>query len=134
MRIGVEQAEFHQLAGKRTKPDEGDLLRIDAACFYFRDPIYRTPRELALTYFHEWFVNETGEKVLERYSKPMDVRRFGTDWLTTEEDLENVALALDALPYYYLVPKGNRRHIRKADHMELQAGSLIEWTHSDPRT
>lgn len=111
----------------------GAISKTNYATIRFRDPIYRTPRELVLTYFHEWFINETGEKVLERYSRPLDMRRFGTKWLTTEEDLEEIALALDALQYYHFVPKGNRRYIRKADHMELQAGKLIEWPHSDPR-
>jgi len=39
-------------------------------------------------------MNETREKTLECYSRPLDMRRFGTDWLTAETDLWNVADAL----------------------------------------
>ena len=112
----------------------GAISKTNHSCLRFRDPIYRTPRELVLSYFHEWFIDATGEKVLERYSKPVDMRRFGTDWLTTKKDLHNISDALDALPYYNLVPKGNWRYVRKADSMELKAGSFIEWPKSHPRT
>lgn len=112
----------------------GAISKTNHATIRFRDPIYRTPRELALSYFHEWFMNETREKTLECYSKPLNLMRFGTGWLTAEKDLWNIADALSVLPHYDLVPKGNWRYIRKADQMELAAGTLIEWPKSHPRT
>ncbi len=105
----------------------GAISKTNYASVRFRDPIYRSPRELALSYFHEWFLNTTGEKILECYSKPLDMRRFGVGWITEEKELNDIAAALDALPYYYLVPKGNWRFVRRADSMELKAGSLLEW-------
>ncbi|MBI2025236.1 hypothetical protein HYT04_00405 [Candidatus Kaiserbacteria bacterium] len=112
----------------------GAISKTNHAALRFRDPLYRTPRELALSYFHEWFINKTGEKVLECYSKPLDMRRFGTEWITSEKDLWNVADALSEREHYFLVPKGNWRYVRKADRMELKAGKLIEWSSSHPRT
>ena len=112
----------------------GAISKTNHATIRFRDPMYRTLRELALSYFHEWFLNSTGEKLLECYSKPLDLRRFGTDWLTSEKDLWDVADALSDRTHYFLVPKGNWRYVRKADQMELKAGKLIEWPRSDPRT
>ncbi|MFZ1075475.1 MAG: hypothetical protein WAN50_03825 [Minisyncoccia bacterium] len=79
-------------------------------------------------------MNETAEKTLECYSKPLDMRRLGFGWITAEEDLWNVDDALNSLTHYNLVPKGNWRHVRKADPMELKAGRLVEWPESDPRT
>jgi len=112
----------------------GAIGKTNHAVLRFRDPIYRTPRELALTYFHEWFMNETREKTLECYSKPLDLRHFGTGWVTSEKELWEIADALSVLPHYNLVPKGNWRYIRRADLMELKAGKLIEWKKSDTRT
>ncbi len=112
----------------------GAISKTNHATLRFRDPIYRTPRELALSYFHEWFMNETGEKTLECYSKPLDLRHQGTGWITAEEDLWEIADALGALPHYPLVPRGHWRYVRKADAMERRAGELIEWEESDPRT
>lgn len=112
----------------------GAISKTNHATIRFRDPIYRTPRELALSYFHEWFMNTTGEKTLECYSRPLDLRRFGTGWITAKKDLWSIADALSILPHYYLVPKGNWRHVRKADSMELKAGRLVEWPKSNKRT
>ena len=121
----------------------GAISKTNHASIRFRDPVYRTPRELVLSYFHEWFMNSTGEKILECYSKPLDLRRicapsgaekFNTEWITAEKNLWNIADALSVLPHYYLVPKGNWRYVRKADPMELKAGTLIEWPKSDKRT
>jgi len=112
----------------------GAISKTNHASIRFRDPVYRTLRELALSYFHEWFINSTGEKVLECYSKPLDLRRFGTDWLTTEKDVWDIADALSERKHYFLVPKGNWRYVRPADPMELKAGRLIEWPKSHPRT
>ena len=114
----------------------GAISKTNHATIRFRDPAYRTPREIALSYFHEWFSNETGVKSLYEYSKPLDLRRigvpsgtdrFGTDWITTEKDLYNIADALDSMPYYLLIPEKNWRYVRGADPMELKAGSFIEW-------
>jgi len=112
----------------------GAISKTNYTTLRFRDPIYRTPRELVLSYFNEWVLDTTGEKVLERYSKPLDLRRFGAGWLTEEKDLHVIADALDTLPYYELVPKGNWRYVRTADSMELKAGRLLEWSRSNPRT
>lgn len=105
----------------------GAVSKTNHAVLRFRDPIYRTLRELALSYFNEWFLLSTGEKTLECYSKPLDMRRFGTDWITTEKDLWKVADALSILTHYQLVPKGNWRYVRKADSIEIKAGSVVEW-------
>lgn len=112
----------------------GAIGKTNHATIRFRDPVYRTPRELALSFFHEWFLNATGEKTLECYSKPLDMRQFGVGWLTALEDVWFVSDALAERKHYFLVPKGNWRHVRRADAMELAAGRLVEWQESDPRT
>ena len=55
----------------------GAISKTNHATIRFRDPIYRTPRELALSYFHEWFINETREKTLECYSQ---AARYAVFW------------------------------------------------------
>ena len=112
----------------------GAISKTNHAVLRFRDPIYRTLRELALSYFNEWFLLPSGEKTLECYSKPLDMRRFGTAWITAEKDLWEVADALSVAPHYQLVPKGNWRYVRKADRTEIAAGSRPGWPASDPRT
>ncbi|MFM2330603.1 MAG: hypothetical protein RLZZ26_110 [Candidatus Parcubacteria bacterium] len=112
----------------------GAISKTNHATLRFRDPVYKTVRELVMSYFHEWFLNSTGKKVLECYSKPLDLRRFGTTWLAVETDLWEVADALSDRTHYFLVPKGSWRHVRKADRMERKAGELVEWPRVHPST
>ena len=111
----------------------GAISKTNHVSLRFRDPIYRTLRELALSYFHEWFVNSTGEKTLEAYSKPYNLSRLGTGWVAAAEGLWYLDDVLNALPHYPLVPHGHGRYLRRADAMERRAGTLIEWNTSDPR-
>src|SRR3989338_10190075 len=111
----------------------GAISKTNHASIRFRDPVYRTVRELALSYFHEWFLNTTGEKTLMAYSRPYYLSRLGSGWVAAKEDLWHLDDILNALPHYQLVPKGNEQYLRCADAMELRAGRLIEWKKSDPR-
>ncbi|HET9641594.1 MAG TPA: hypothetical protein VFP46_01950 [Candidatus Paceibacterota bacterium] len=111
----------------------GAISKTNHATIRFRDPVYKTLRELVLSYFHEWFMNTTGEKTLECYSRPLDLSRLGPGWITAP-DANGIAEKLGDLPHYFLVPKGNWRYVRPADRMELQAGRLVEWLKTDRRT
>lgn len=105
----------------------GAISKTNHPTIRFRDPVYKNLRELALSYFHEWFMNKNGVKTLKSYSRPLNMKRFGTDWITAEEDLWFVDKALNMLPHFSLVPPKNKKFIRKADAMELKAGRLEEW-------
>lgn len=112
----------------------GAISKTNHSTLRFRDPIYRTIRELALSYFHEYFDNRTGRKSLRSYSRPFDLKNLGTAWITSEDDLGYIADRIDQSPHFPIVPKENRALIRRADRMERRAGELIEWPRSDPRT
>jgi hypothetical protein len=104
----------------------GAISKTNHASIRFRDPVYRTPRELALSYFHEWFRNSDGRKTLRSYSSPFNPKRLGQKWVTAD-DVWFVGRALDRVPHHTVVPKGNLRFVRYADPMELRAGRLTEW-------
>ena len=99
-----------------------------------RDPIYRTVRELALSYFHEYFLTTTGEKTLRTYSRPFSLKRFGTSWATNEENLWYIAQALDESPHFDIIPKKQSSHINPASKHERKTASIPEWSNNDPRT
>jgi hypothetical protein len=112
----------------------GAISKTNHATIRFRDPVYKTLRELALSYFHEWFMNTNGLKTLESYSTPLNLDATGLDWLESEEDLWELDVLLNARPHYKLIPAPQRKYLRRADRMELKAGRLEEWKKSDPRT
>ncbi|MDD3531540.1 MAG: hypothetical protein PHV99_03070 [Candidatus Pacebacteria bacterium] len=116
----------HVIALYRRGGAWGAVSKTNHAVLRFRDPIYRSLRELAASYFNEWFL-PSGEKTLECYSRQLDMRRFGTAWITAEKDLWEVADVLSELPHANLVPRGNWRYVRTADSMERKAGLFTEW-------
>lgn len=106
----------------------GAISKTNHAVLRFRDPIYRTPRELALSYFHEYFLTKSGKKTMRGYSQPISLKRFGTKWVNAEEDLWDIGNAIFNMPHIPVVPKGNEKHIRKAHPVERTAASIKEWT------
>ena len=112
----------------------GAISKTNHAVLRYRDPIYKTVRELALSYFHEYFLVTNGEKTLRSYSRPVSLKKFGTKWITAEQDLSHIAEALDAAKHFSLIPKGYEQHLRPASLVERRAGSIPEWSKEDPRT
>lgn len=105
----------------------GAISKTNHSVLRGRDPIYKDTRELALSYFHEYFLN-TGEKTLESFSKPFNVvKKFGLDWIHTKEDLDEIALALDKSPHARFVPDKNKKLIRRASKTEIKGAGITEW-------
>jgi hypothetical protein len=117
----------HVVALYKKNGSWGAISKTNHACLRFRDPIHKTVRELAVSYFHEYFLNDTGVKTLREYSKPFDLKKQGIWWLTSEDDLWNLAADLDESRHDRFFPKENQSFIRKADQMEKKAGALTEW-------
>lgn len=112
----------------------GALSKTNHAVLRYRDPIYKTPRELAASYFHEYFFNDTGLKTLRAYSKPFDLSRLGKEWVTSENPVWKIAEALRDCPHTSLFPEKNKKYIRHASILERKAGRLVEWSMRDKRT
>jgi hypothetical protein len=105
----------------------GGVSKTNHSVLRWRDPIYLNPREIAASYFHEYFLNN-GEKTLESYSKPFDVfKKFGHEWIVAENDLDHIAEALDKTPHLPFVPKKSVRFVRRAGKTEIKGASIAEW-------
>ncbi len=133
--LRVQGDDDHVVALYKRHGYWGAISKTNHASLRFRDPIYKTMRELALSYFHEYFSDLTGKKVLREYSaKPLNLTKFGTGWLTAETDLVDIVDAIDAAPHTQIVPQRNLRLLRQADTMERRAGRLREWERTNPHT
>lgn len=110
----------------------GAVSKTNHASLRWRDPIFKNIREIALSYFHEYFIDD-GKKTLVSYAR-YNVKRLGTAWITDEEDLLWLNRALDSIPHIPLVPEKNKKFIRHATVLERQAGRLLDWKKSDPGT
>lgn len=118
----------HVVALFRVKGFWGAISKTNHAVLRYREPIYATIRELALSYFHEYFLDD-GTKTLRSFSKPFDLSRFDTDgWMTADDDVWYVPAALDDSPHTPILTPVQLRNLRKADPIERRAGSLVEWS------
>lgn len=105
----------------------GAISKTNHAVLRYREPVYKTVRELAMSYFHEYFL-DTGKKTLHSYSKPFNLNRFKKkDWITDPTDLWYIVDTLDESPHIEIVQKSLVKKLRKADPIEIKAGKLVEW-------
>lgn len=123
----TDDDEDHVIAPFRQNGYWGATSKTNHAILRYRDPIYRTVRELALSYFHEYYMFEDGRKTLVSYSLPLNLRRFGEGWITAEQDLFSMDDALDATRHVPIVPAKSVRLLRRADPIERQVGKITEW-------
>ena len=112
----------------------GAISKTNHAVVRYRDPIYETVRELAMTYYHEYFRDDDGLKTLLSFSRPFDLRLLGDYWLTTEEDLWEIDDRLNELLHYKFVPQRSQPLIRRATPFERQVLNTREWAKDNPRT
>lgn len=107
----------------------GAISKTNHAVLRYREPIYKTLRELALSFFHEYFENATGKKNLREYSIPLNVARFDAiNWETSTDDVWEIPVALDEAKHFYLFNKAQERWLRPAEPIEIAAGKILEWT------
>ena len=107
----------------------GAISKTNHAVLRWRDPIYRTVRELALSYFHEYFL-DSGEKTLRAYSRPFSLERFGTGWVVSDEPLWYIGDVLDASPHYPIAPLRALRRARPAEVFERSVTKHEEYPHA----
>ncbi len=109
----------------------GAISKTNHAVLRYREPVYASPRELAMSYFHEYFL-DNGAKTLRSYSVPFNLSRLNLEnWVTAEEDLWEIADHLDESPHRQILDKKMIASLRRADPIEIKAGKLTEWGSED---
>ena len=112
----------HVVALYRQRGLWGGIAKSNYAGLRFRAPVYRTLRELALSYFEHYY-NLRGERTLRAYSAAVDLRRVdGKDWMTAEEDVWCVPELLIAARHYPLFPDKVARELPRLDRRSFEAG------------
>lgn len=106
----------------------GALSKTNHAVLRYREPVYKDIRELVMSYFHEYFLNDNGKKTLRRYSLPLNLAIFSRrEWWIDSKDLWYLDKALDKVPHYDIAPKSVLKNLRRADAIERVAGKHVEY-------
>jgi hypothetical protein len=110
----------------------GAISKSNHVWLRWRDPVYRSPRELVMSYFHEYTNKQ--RKSLRSYSLPVDLRRFPTDmWVTNEEDCWEVGAALCDVRHFRILTPAQARRLLPRDETELRADDLVQYESADRR-
>ena len=116
------QDDDHVIAVFRERGCWGAIARSNYSGLRFREPVYRTLRELALSYFEHYF-NLRRQKTLRRYSRPVDLARFDArGWMTSAEDLWYIAEHLVTIPHTRLLPAASARRLAPVEPVLFEAG------------
>jgi len=112
----------HVLAVFREKGLWGSVAISKFAGLRYRSPVYRTIRELVLSYFDHYY-NWDGERTLRSYSRPISLAQFDRiGWMASEEDLWPIVNHLEDVSHTRVMPLATVRRLQPVDRRSYEAG------------
>ncbi len=114
----------HVLAVYRASGHWGAVAKSDYSGLRSREPVYRSIRELVMSYFEHYF-NPAGEKTLRAYSRPVNLRQFDHHgWMTSEQDVWLVPNYLCEIKHTPVLSRTILRTVSPMDKRLYAAGRL----------
>jgi hypothetical protein len=127
MDMRAERDFDHVVALFRHHGRWGAISKTNGIGLRWRDPVYRTLRELALSYFHE-YTNKLHHKTLREYSRPYDLRRSDAKvWVTGKKNAWAIPEELDRLRHYPLMSRRHLKAVTRRDPFERRVGGLLQY-------
>jgi hypothetical protein len=122
--LEADQDTDHVIAIFKSRGHWGAVAQSNFTGCRYRDPVYRTLRELALSYFNVYF-NLRGERTLRRYSQPVNLARFDRlHWMTTEKNIWFIAEYLCEIPHRPLLKRGVEKNLTRIDARTMRSEML----------
>jgi hypothetical protein len=117
-----DRDDDHLLALFKRNGHWGAVAKSNFTGLRFREPVYRSLRELVMSYFEHHY-NVLGEKTLRGYTVPLSLRPFDRlDWMTSDAPLEAVAQRLDEIRRVQLLTEAMVAELSPVDERSLKAG------------
>jgi hypothetical protein len=105
----------------------GAISKTNGIGLRWRDPVYGSLRELAMSYFHE-YANRRDHKTLREYSVPFDLRRVAPAiWVSGEKQAWSVAEELDRIKHFKLLDGRHLPAVTRRDPFERRASALFQY-------
>ena len=122
--LEAEQDTDHVVAIFKRRGHWGAVAKSNFVGCRYREPVYRSLRELAMSYFNTYF-NLRFERTLRRYSRPVNLARFDRfNWMTTETPVWFVAEHLCEIPHISLLTPSMKRNLTRLDPRSVR-GEMI---------
>jgi len=114
----------HVIAVFKINGHWGAVAKSNFTVLRFREPVYRSVRELIMSYF-DFFYNTKGEKTLRSYSRPLDLSMFDNrQWETTDDDLEFIGDKLEKIKHYPVLTDEMVTSLNRVSEVVLKAGLI----------
>ena len=114
----------HVIAVFREDGFWGAVGKSNFTSLRYREPVYRSLRELVMSYF-DFYFNTDGDKSLRSYSIPLNLTIYKDRyWSTTDDDLEYIGDKLEQIRHYPVINDKMIRNLKRASEIMLQAGML----------
>lgn len=111
----AERDDDHIICAYRWKGYWGAVAKSNFPGLRFREPIYKTPRELVLSYFELYFSMKR-EKSLRTFSKPVKLPTAQRlNWECDDDAADTLVSLLTAAPHYAILEASQRRRLRRVD-------------------
>lgn len=128
--LEAEHDTDHVIAVYRVQGHWGAVAKSNYTGCRGREPVYRTLRELALSYFHIYF-NPRRARTLRTFSRPVNLARFDRlHWMTTDRPVWFIAEHLLDIPHTRLLTRAQVRRLTRVDERTYQAECLGKVTRS----
>jgi len=119
--LEADQDTDHVVAIFKMRGHWGAVAKSNFTGCRYREPVYRSLRELAISYFNIYF-NLRGERTLRRYSRPVNLSRFDRlHWMTTEEPIWFIAEHLCEIPHIRLLTPPMEKRLTRVDPRTFKA-------------
>lgn len=114
----------HVVAIYKERGHWGAIAKSNYTGCRYREPVYRSLRELAMSYFEVYF-NLRRERSLRTFSRPVNLARFDRlQWMTTEKPVWFIVDYLFNIPHFRLLRPGMARRLHRLDNRSFAAGCL----------
>ena len=122
--LEAERDTDHVIAVFKQRGHWGAIGKSNYTGCRYREPVYRSLRELALSYFDTYF-NLARERSLRTFSNPVNLQRFDDqDWMTTEKQVWFIAEYLFTIRHFPLLRPNLIKHLHRVDSRSFRAGCV----------
>ncbi|HEU0275410.1 MAG TPA: hypothetical protein VFQ83_12875 [Candidatus Udaeobacter sp.] len=122
--LEAEQDTDHVVAIFKVRGHWGAVAKSNFTGCRYREPVYRSVRELAMSYFNIYF-NLRGERTLRRYSRPVNLTRFDhMNWMITDKPIWFIAEYLCEIPHISLLTPAMEKNLTRVDRRTIR-GEMV---------
>ncbi len=120
----AERDDEHLVAVFREDGHWGAVAKSNTTGLRFREPVYRSLRELLMSYFEQYF-NVEGLRSLRSYMRPFDLTAMDhLNWMTDDAAMDVIASRLDRRRRIPLISEQMVRHLSLVDKRSFEAGFM----------